>query len=43
MQHHHVQPVAFDPFAAIDQPAQLPKLPIDRTPNASSIAWTELI
>ena len=29
MKHHHVQAVAFDPFPAINEPAQRPKLPFD--------------
>ena len=29
VQHHHVQAVALDPFAAIDQPPQGPELPLD--------------
>jgi hypothetical protein len=29
MKHHHVKAVAFDPFPAINEPAERPKLPFD--------------
>ena len=29
MQHHDMQRMALDPFAAIDQPPQRPQLPVD--------------
>ncbi len=44
MQHIDVQRVALDPFAAIEQPAQVAQRAGRRvTPRAFSIAWTALI
>ena len=43
MQHHDMQRVALDPFAAIDQAPQRPEWPANFTPKAFSIAWTALI